>query len=355
VSDDSTYVAEEREVDRAAADMLRLWGTSLTSVDGDAPGKLDWFYRVAPGGPARAVMLAAPGDGGGAAVGCIGIGFRRTWLGDHPLRAALLADLAVDPGHRTLLPALTLVRRAREVAGGTADFQYGFPNRKAVGVFRRVGYQQLGTMRRRVRVLRSERYLRRPIPVPLLARLGGALADAVLTAVGTVPRLRAASAYRLSFQEAPDARLDDLFAAARRRHRVIADRSREFLHWRFFARAGGAELATLVRRADGALRAYAVVFRDDGVAHLSDFLAASDPELEALLALLTPALRARGCSSASARFLGAGAIARLLERSGFRPREDGRAVVIDAGGDAALAATLGDPESHYLTDADEDN
>ena len=355
MSTDKRYVAEERDVDHAAADMVRLWGNSLASAGGDLHAKLDWFYRSAPTGPARAMLLTVFDGGEGTVVGCEGIGFRRVWMGDRVLRAALLADLAIDPGHRTLLPALMLVRKTRETAASSAEFQYGFPNRKALGVFQRNGYRPLGTMARSVRVLRFGPYLARRIRFPLLSNLGGAVLDGAGAILRALPRLRASAGFRLAFPSGPDERFDSLFDVARTRYGVIAERGRDFLRWRFLAGQGGAELATLERRGDGALRAYAVVTRRDGVAHLSDFLAASDPELEALLALLVPMLRAQGCASASVRFLGTARVRQLLERSGFRLRDADRTVVIDAGGDPALAAVIADVENHYLTDADEDN
>ena len=352
---DTRYEAEERDVELAAVDMVRLWNTGLASMAGDGHSKLDWFYRSSPSGPGRAVVVMACTGDERAVVGCEGIGYRRMRLGDRVLRAALLADLVVDPAHRTLLPALMLVRRARETAASSADFQYGFPNRKAVGVFQRVGYRPLGRMARRVRVLRFAPYLAPRIRVPLLARLGGAVLDAAGAALRAMPRLRAVSGYRLSFRPGPDPGLDALFDAARGRYGVIADRGSEFLRWRFFDGRDEATLATLGRRQDGVLTAYAVVTKRDGVAHLSDFLAVSDPDLEALLALLPPALRAQGCTSVSVRFLGTERIADLLQRSGFRLRDADRTVVVDAGSDPALASILGDAGSHYLTDADEDN
>jgi hypothetical protein len=354
LSSETRYLAEERDLDRAAADMVRLWSGSLASTGVGGPAKLDWFYRSAPAGPGRAVVLLAAGGDGTAVVGCLGIGFRRVYAGDRVLRAALLADLAVDPAHRTVLPALTLVRRGREVAAASSDFQYGSPNRKAIGVFKRLEYRTLGTLARRARVLRFAPYVSRRVRFPWLSRAGGAVLDAAAGARWLWPHLRAAVGFRLSFLPGPDTRFDTLFDAARGLHGVIGDRGRDFLRWRFFLGQGSSRLAALERRSDGELRAYAVVTVRDGVAHLSDFLGASDADLAALLALLLPALRAEGCTSASARFLGAARIGRVLERAGFRLRDTERAVVIEPGGDTALAAILGDAQGFYLTDADED-
>ncbi|HEY6006035.1 MAG TPA: hypothetical protein VIV57_24355 [Anaeromyxobacter sp.] len=349
----TVYAADESDLDSVADDLVRLWSENLRSMGAGAPAKLHWYYRTAPTGPGRAIVLRARSERGDAIVGCQGIGFRRMMRGDAALRVALLADLSVDKHHRTHFPALTLVRQARAVAAGASDFQYAFPNRAAVGLFRRLGYHALGDMVRHARVLRFSPYLARRVRVPLLARIGGAALDAADAALQALPRLRAGARFRLAFPSEPDARLDALFDEARRHHGVIGDRGRDFLRWRFFTRAGGAELATLLRRGDGALRAYAVVVRQGDAAQLSDFLGASEPELEALLALLLPALRRRGCSSASVRFLGTARIPRLLVRLRFRRRGADRTIVL-AEGREALSPDLTDVESFYLTDADED-
>jgi len=348
------YSAEEREVDAVGDDLIRLWSGNLESMGADAPAKLDWYYRSSPYGRGRAVVLRAHGGAGDAVVGCQGIGFRRVRCDGRALRAALIADLAVERPHRGLFPALALVRRTREVAADAADFQYGFPNQLAVGPFRRSGYRDLGTMVRYARVLRHAPYLGRAIRARSLARAGGAVLDAVDGALRAVPRLAAAIRYRLDAAAAPDGRFDALFEEACRGHRVIGERGSDFLRWRFFGGRGAAELETLVRRGDGALRAYAVVRRQGDAAHLADFLAASEAELEALLRMLLAALRVRGCSSVSVRFLGTWRVVRLLERLRFRRREATRTVVFDAA-DPAVAALLGEAEGLYLTDADEDD
>jgi hypothetical protein len=350
----TVYATHECDVDSVAEDLVRLWSTNLRSMGSAAPAKLDWYYRAAPTGPGRAIVLRARNESGEAIVGCQGIGFRRMLRGDGALRVALLADLAVDVPHRTHFPALALVREAHAVAAAAADLQYGFPNQEAIGLFKGLGYQCLGDIARYARVLRFSPYLAPIVRVPFLARLGGAVLDAGDAVLRATPWLRAAARFRLAFPSEPDARLDALFEEARLHHGVIGDRGRDFLRWRFFTRPGGAELATLLRRRDGALRAYAVVARQGDAAQLSDFLAASEPELGALLALLLPALRARGCSSASVRFLGTARIPRLLEQLGFRRRNADRTIVIAAGREA-LTPALTDVESYYLTDADEDD
>jgi hypothetical protein len=350
------YAAEESDLDAVADDLIRLWSANLRSMQGQAASKLDWYYRAAPTGRGHAVVLRAPGGRGEPVVGCQGIGFRRVMCGERVVRAALLADLAVDAQHRTLFPALTLVRRTRELAARVADFQYGFPNGQAKGLFTRVGYRHLGNVARYARPLRLAPFIERRVRSQILARAAGAVLDAGTAALGAPARLRASRRYRLQSLPEPDPRFDALFDVARRQYGVIADRGREFLRWRFSRGRQPAELLGLVRLSDDALVAYAVIVRKDDAAHLADFLAAPERELASLLRLVLPALRSRGCASVSARFLGTSRIPRLLAAAGFRQRNADRAVVMDVpGGDASIGCpALTDLESFYLTDADED-
>ncbi len=348
------YTADEGDVASVADDLVRLWSENLRSVEGDPRAKLDWYYRRSPAGSGRAIVLRAHSDEGTSIIGCQGIGFRRVWCGDRELRAALLADLAVERRHRTLFPALTLARRTHDIAAESGEFQYGFPNHLAIELFKRLGYHVLGNMGRYARVLHLSPYFAQRFPVPVLSRGAGAVLDVVGMTLQVLPRVRAATRYRLSSLPGPDQRFDALFEEARGQYQVIAERGRDFLRWRFFVTRGGAELFTLLRRDDDALRAYAVVRQEGETVHISDFLAASESELEALFALLPPRLRARGCSSVSVRFLGDARIPRLLARCWFRKRDADRAVVLDCG-EPVLAAALKDVQRFYLTDADEDN
>jgi hypothetical protein len=347
------YAADESDVDSVADDLVRLWSQNLTSMGGDAHGKLDWYYRSSPNGRGKAIVLRAHAEREAAIVGCQGIGFRRMRCGDRSLRAALLGDLAVDTQHRRLFATLELARRTHAVAEGAADFQYGFPNHLAIGLFQRLGYQTVGNMVRYVRVLRYSPYLASLVRPRALAAISGRVLDVGDAALGAVHRVRAATRYRLSYTTVPDGRWDILFEEASRAHRAIADRGRDFLRWRFFVRCPTSQLAVLLRRRDSALRGYAVLTPRGGTAHISDFLAASDPELEALLWLLAPSLRARGFSSVSVRFLGTKRVVRLLLRCRFRRRDADRGVVA-AAADPSVVATITDTEGLYLTDADED-
>lgn len=367
----SPYRAEAVAPDAARDELLRLWTDNLEMV-ADAPRKFAWAYRDAPE-PTPAVFLLRAEDAA-RPIGTAGATFRGVRVGPARVRAALLADLAVDRAHRTVAPALTLVRAVREWALQRCELAYGFPNRRAAGVFRRAGYATLGVPGRWAKVLRHAAYVARaeaPLPPrarrwlssPPVAGWVGAAADVAALAAGAPAAMAAARRWRLRWHAgapgqpgwAPRAAwLDALWAAARGDHGVVAERTAQVLRWRFATAA--AALVTVEGRGDGEPGAYAVVEPDaDGVAHLRDVFG-HRAAVAGLLDLLGPALTLRGARAMSVRYLGAPWLPRLLEARGWLARAPGRAVVVSArpGLDGPLARALAEPARWHLTDLDED-
>ena len=342
-------------------EVTRLWGANLVTA-GDVDRKFDWAYREAPEPTPTVFMLAADGDGERRWVGTAGVAIRRVRAGGRELRAGLLADLAVDRDHRSLLPALSLVRAVKEWVGGEMDLAYGFPNNLAEGVFKRVGYKPLGMMGRWVRVLRHAGYASRVkeaelprVPRPVkrvvdraadvgaIAAVAGGAVDLVQLARIAPSAVQAARRIKLAWAEAADERIDRVWEAAREEHEVVGVRSARFLSWRFPA-APERAIAIAGARGDGAPLAYAVIDHVDRVAYVRDLFGTREA-VTWLLDLLVPALYPRGATAVSMRYLGAPWLVEALEARGWVQRQAARQV-ISTGMFAA--------EQWYLTDADED-
>jgi hypothetical protein len=333
------YSTSATEVQDSKDLLLRLWEDNL-HVRGDLDDKLRWFYCDSPHGPGRAFLLHA----NGAPVGCAGLGVRTLFQHGRPLRAALFADLAVDRGHRSGLPALTLLRSVAAEVARDFELGYGFPNRKAIAVYRRAGFIELGQMYRYVRVLRSRRYLR--------AALGDWIADTAL-AIAARTRRMFARRFALEWPEAFDARFDRLWQAVHASYPLVCERTAAFLRWRFAQEPH--RIAGLVCRSSGELVAYAV-YRSagDGFVELLDLFGAGEHEVGAMLAHTVPAAAALGFTAVGFRFLGDPRVIRLLHAHGFARRGEPRSIVV-AGGRGPARAPMHDLGAWYLTDLDEDS
>ena len=363
----------------AREDLLRLWAENL-QLESPAEAKYAWLYQDAPISPEDVWLLRATLEGAVSTVGTAGVGVRKFQVGEgaNDVTAGLLADLAVDKAHRSVGPALGLVRAVKESVLGKGDapgaqsFAYGFPNALAEGVFKRVGYQVLGVIGRYARVLRHAEYAARvrelelsSVPPaarellykvaeqPLLAAMAGAAVDMAQLARRSPAAVEAAR--RLRVEPVPmldGAAVDALWARARGEHAVVAHRTGAVLAWRFPVEKRRTWYAAYSRDTSRGLRAYALVERhDDGSAHLKD-LFGHRSDMVGLLDLLPGLVYRTGATSLSMRYLGAGWLKDALIERGFSERESTRMIAV--GATESVRNAVMRPESWHLTDFDED-
>lgn len=350
------YVVSRVDPRSVEPDLIRIWHDNLP-VLGDVQAKLRWSYHEPPERPPFVYVLAAlERDRPPRVVGSAGVAVRRFSGGAGELRVALGCDLAVDLPHRTLQPALQVVREVRRDTGTEFDLTYNFPNRHARGLYARAGYHNLGAMTRYVRVLRTAPYFARHVP-RAVARVAAAPVDFVTHARHFLPIRHAARRFRIEWLDEVDERFDALWLAARPTYGIVGRRDASWLRWRCLANPSGrSQVAALVDRDSATLRAYAIVQRTARVVHLTDLFGLPG-HVDSLLLLLCPLLRAAGATSVSVAYLGSASMVELLVKHGFRAREAERHVYVAVGNTITGAdrARALDAESWHLTDYDEDN
>ena len=360
-----TYRASSRRPLDVEADLCRLWRDNL-GLATSAEDKFHWLYRDAPDAADTVFVLEAVENDQARVVGANGMVRRRFWVAGRELRAVVSCDFAVDRAHRSLFPALSLLRMFREDVAARFDLAYGFPNEKAEGVLKRAGFKELGRTRRWAKVLRHAGYatrlssrqdvlavVRLAASRPWVARAVAAIVDVTRAAAGSLTMARGAVKYQVRSHDAPDERWDALWHAARDEYDVAGARTSAFLRWRF-AQVPDIRFVTIQRRGDQRLRAYAVLQFDHvtGAAHVRDLFGHHE-DLGGLIDALAPLAYRAGASSLSVRYLGAPAVERLFAGRGFTLREGSRCVVLDTG-PAADGAIVADANRWHLLDVDED-
>ena len=342
----TTYRARVADIAADAETLLRLWTANLQG-HANVHAHFDWHYLRPPLGPGGAFVLDATADGGTPEpVGCAGIGTRRFYRRGEPLRSALLGDLAVDPSHRTLFPALVLARAVRDRCRESFALTYGFPNAAAAPLFQRLGFAALGPMRRYARILRVDPYVGRHVRWPPLARALAAAPNASLGAADIAHQWLARGQSRLEWVKDVDARFDRLWAAAHASYPILGYRGSDFLRWRYLRRPGR-PLAIAALCTGSELEAYAVVQSDGAVAHLRDLFGRDEASLGRILRALFPVLRRRGNTSVSVSLIAPPRYLAVLEEASFSAREATRPVVLDS-------TQVSAAEEWYLVDGDED-
>lgn len=293
--------------------VLAVWRGNL-GRDERMGAKFDWFYRGCPLGEPLTLLLR---DATGAAVGVATAGPRILRAGGREIRAGVLVDLAVLPEHRTLGPALILQQALIDAARGRFDLLYGLPNRRAVPVFKRVGYAPIGEMRRYARVLRHRDYLARRLPAPL-AVVAAPLVDTGVR-LRDAGRRRGDPVLRATWSDTPPEALpaaaDDVLL------RGVHDVA--FQRWRFADGPTPTARWLLLHGADGALASWFATQQAADMLHVVDAGGAAGeagPTRAAIDALLQAA-RARGVASVSLQLAAAEAGVAPWQAAGFVERD----------------------------------
>ncbi len=294
-----------------------------------AEGRYAWLYLGNPEGPAQ--VWLAEDAATGEAVGTSAAHVREVRIDGKPCRALNLSDFAVDAAHRSLGPALQLLRATLEpVKRGEFAFSYDLPSRSMAAIYRRLGGMDLGPMVRLALPLAAAPVIRRRLGDGFAARLLGAVGDLALNA-------------RELFRSAPRGvevgepegewgdELDRLDARLATSCRVRASRGSRYLRWRFGG--GGAKL--LIARREGEPAGFAV-FRavEPGVFSIADFGATDATVAKGLVVALVSRARAADVVALSAQALKASPVAALLVEAGLSPRDEGPGPVVVAHADA---------------------
>jgi hypothetical protein len=362
-----TTVAANIEHDREK--ILALWNRGLTH-GGMPEAKFDWYYRKNCGGPPQIFFLChGPQQ---ETVGVAAVGRREMRIGTQTIMSGELVDFVAVPEHRTLFPALFLQKEIRRLtlktplksqnsempSDGAHDILYGLPNPKSLAVVKRAGYQLVGQLVRRARILRLAGYLSRHAPV-WIGRLIGPMLDSVRMGVLAL-RAITTRGLRSCWLDRPDSRFDDLWkrvaAQSRMNNVLMGVRDSAFLTWRFIdCPLRTYRFFALFTNTEDRLIAYAVCAVDGEALHVHDFLVdptAPDADKTLWIALSREAYR-RGHSTLSVEFLGAESIQQSLEAIGLVKRQQRPLYATTA---AAIhdRNTLLQESNWYLTSADED-
>jgi len=344
------YQPIESPIDGCRAQILALWSANLMGSSDAAAAKLDAGYLNNPAGKGGVVALRV--EPRQEIVGVIGLHPRRFFKNEVPVAAASLADYAVDSAHRSVRPALTLMRAALARGLRRYAFVYGIPNRSAAGVCSRAGMTRVGSLALYTKLISTLPRLRKrsKLPqsvVPLLARVmdtGIRLADGAC-AMLLRPRMKLREA---AFDE-PSI---DAVWARRPRDFLLSERTTLYMNWRFGSTAGAPWRVCVAEDSAGSALGFVVWRLVEGVATIGDFLCI-DParQVAAMLHAFARFAAARGAEATTLAFFGNVAVAGQFRRAGyFRLRHADP--LFAASLDAAEAPRLA---GWYITDFDNDN
>jgi hypothetical protein len=315
---EEVYEVSRADLDRDRDAILALWARNLSSSDDSGRiARFAWQYKNNVAGQGRCwLLLHRPS---GQIVGTAGLALRDISCERSSLKAGLAIDFAVDEPHRFLQPALMLQRSVFESLSNGVDFIYGLPNKKALPIFKRLGYNGPSPLLRMVKVLKTSAYLDRfPAPLRGIMGLGGDLLHRARSAETWMPG-RGRSVVPLS---GAGAEVDDLWQRVAGRYPMICRRTSAFVRWRYeqFPMVRYTLLG-LYRENKTRLDGYAVVHVEENAqARVTDFVADGEKATEGLLVGLIRWARASDAASVAFEFGGDPRLETRLKYFGFVSR-----------------------------------
>ena len=342
----SRYTAHESDLSEHQELVSSLWADHLDGMTAPAARtKLRHAYLANPAGPGSCLLLHDEASHRSVGVQCLHA--RTFWHGTAAHRAAALADYVVVPAHRSLGPALTLMRAGLTAAWQGLDFVYGFPNRQSEAVCVRAGMRRIGGTTRYGKLLRARFLLRAHPQRRWLAPLARPL-DALLHLIDAARALRHARGLRWSDATADDPRIEAVWQQ-RDPGLLLSERSARVLAWRYAPEGFPGWRVSVAEDAQGRPLGYVAWACRDDVVLVSDFFC-SRPAQDTcrLLSGFVRHVCRQPASAVSLEFHGSPEIASQLRRAGFLARP-GVAPLYLAGAQASV-----DASAWYVTGFDRD-
>jgi hypothetical protein len=309
-------------LESAKSDLIPLFKRHL-SADFDEQ-RFDWLYKGNPVGPARA-WLAHDAECG-TIVGAAAAFPRRFWFDGQRKTGWVLGDFCLVEGHRSLGPALQLQRACLGANEAPCDFCYDFPSRAMMAVYKRLGTGQTSALVRWAKPIRIEERLQPFVRSKHLAKALGGIGNVILKTRGWKGK---SAACEIARQEGP---CGEEFTVLDRelgsKGGVRAEKTAEFLNWRFLGRSNPAHEIFTARR-EGSFIGYVVLRNEREDARIVDFASLEGPDV--IAALLDAAVnRLRECGAKTANLAAADShpCSKVFEQAGFSRRETSPVIVV---------------------------
>lgn len=343
------YYVVEADLTSERQNILDIWQGNI-GINKDLEKKYNWLYETNPGG--KGVHFLLKHSDNHKPVGVAGIAKRKFFVDSKLVESGILSDMVVLKEHRTIFPAMLLQKYIKKFCEKNFHFIYGFPNKKAAPVFKRIGYKNIGNIARYAMVLRSKSYFEKNIQLKIVSSILAFFSDMGL-GFRTPSLLFRNIKFLYQWDIEFDNGLGDIWNRLDKAKLVIGDHSNNYIKWRYFnLQQDNFKLFVIHNRRDKRLAGYMIFeIKNENTINVIDFLAVDIKNtLETMWKCFMFESRRRGYSSISVEFFGVAQISNILKRIGFKYRDE-RPVYVHLNDE--LKGVIENYE-WYLTEGDED-
>lgn len=319
-----SYQVVRADIERDKETILQFWRENNPKA---LDSKYRWIYENNPAG--KPLVWTVRHVESGECVGMTALFPRRMSTRNGTILAGVTGDLLVNRKHRTLGPAVKLLRNTlTAVQDGAVDLIYTFPNPAADGVARAAGYRRLGRLVRLVKVLRTTRHLRNLGLPGLLAAALGPLVDLFLRITSTETWTANHQTVECRETSEVDGRFRTLWGQRNRLIEIAGERTEDYLRWKFLRDPDDVNrIYAAFDSASDALLAYLVYRPIEHGVEIREFIVGQDERAGSILmANFLQSARRQGLESVTVQMLENTRLIGEFSHFGFRERGEGRQV-----------------------------
>ncbi|MBN1983388.1 MAG: hypothetical protein JW795_17760 [Chitinivibrionales bacterium] len=291
----------------------------LENLPGNSVERIEWMYETYPGTAPLCSRIYDSKDT--SLVGVMSLFRRKFLMNRKTVVCAIAGDLCIKPSHRSVGPALTLIKSTlRKAIDAAADIAciYSFPNNHSRAVIQRAGCQRIGNFTRFIKILSLSPALKNHIPFfPLIQCLLWPI-NLFLTIIARQDYRCTKKTYTTEFPATFDHRFDTLWQRASPHYPIIAERSAAFLTWRYRQSPGEPYSVFCLSQQHHELCGYVIYRIHQGVCSIVDLLALNTQDmLRTLLSAFIQEMREQKTDILYIRYLGNSALKKALKQFNF--------------------------------------
>lgn len=311
-----SYSVEKADLNEHRCSLCDLWQRNFEVVPSE---RFSWMYDKNPIG--EPVVFLLKHDQTKTFVGTISLLPHVLLVEGQHTTSYICGDMAVDPAHRALGPAITLLKTAIQFCEDNAPcVLLSIPNKKSSPVASRVGFQRLGTYFSMTQVLQTGRYIRQHIKPPVVADSLAFLADKALKIHYNFKSLSQTRGRQTALADHFDNSLNVLMQSRAEKLSLIGKRTIPFLQWRLRASPHGSN-QTFVLENENTPSGYISYSVRNNRCEVEDFAFDGNAQnLKALLAAFTMLQMKNGVEAISISLAGQKTLIDLLVKAGFSIR-----------------------------------
>ena len=343
-----SYSVTRTDLERDRNEIVLLWKRNFPDLSQE---RYDWIYQKNPHG--KALSWAVRETASGSVIGAASLFPRKMNLNGQTVTVGIAGDFAVNQEHRGSNLAIKLQRAVTaRVTDNDVVLIYGISNEKSEPVQRRVGYVLLGKMDRWAKVLKTTKHLK-------TSPLGGLVSkplDLAMRNLSKEARCRRAEGYNIHESNSFDQRFDRLWKRASRQFKIIGERSKDHLNWRYGQSPHKSyHIFSLTKEDDQEICGYVVYYVENKVGFIADILFLDfGLALDIMLSEFILYLRDQDVESLSILLFGCPSLAKKLRSFGFLLREEESRILVYLDRNSPYADLVLNIENWFLLEGDRD-